>query len=343
MSQAAQTPVEAIAGEVETRTFMVSGQPYLTLENIRGTIDVQPGEPGQIVVTAVRHTDSGSAEATSIEMLQSEDGRVWVKTHYRAGGWAFLDFRRPCRVDYTARVPAECTLKLSGVSCSSGVRGLQGAIEIGSVSGALAVQDVSGSLKVNTVSGEVAGERLAGTLQLHTVSGSVRLQSSAFSSITASTVSGDMQFETSLTEGPYRFNSVSGTVVLLLPSLPPCSVHSHSVSGRVRGLAQVTQRREQGGDRRYEIAGGGVVIHHSSISGDLRLEGEFGSGPVTAPGPVPAAAAGSASGPAELSAAPTAEPAPSAAPTTPPLTRLEVLDRIAKGELSVEEALRLLT
>jgi hypothetical protein len=291
------------------KEFSVGESPRLRLSNIRGSVDLQTGDEGAIRVVAVKRVDSGDAERTRVEMAQEEDGTVKVKTDFRKAG--FLDWGRPCRVDYTVHVPATCSARLRSVSGEVTVRGLAGESDLKTVSGALRLEDLAGMTRARTVSGRIAGERLSGQARLGTVSGDVRLLASTLPSVEASSVSGDFVLETSLEEGPYEFKTVSGDVELIVPSECACTVETRTISGRL--CASLPATRTWGKPRRggAELQGGGPAVNFRSTSGEIRVvcsEGE--------PAAVPDVEAPQAS------------------------SRSEILERIARGEITAEEGLR---
>jgi hypothetical protein len=308
--------------ELIDNSFIVPAPCRFKLGNIRGRVEIQAGEDSVIQVIAVKHLGSGDAPDTRIEMSQAEDGSVSVETHYdQPLGWLFFN-RGPCKVDYTVRLPRTCALQISGVSSSAFVQSLDGVLEFSTVSGRLTLKDLSGELMVKSVSGKVEGENLSGELKLETVSGNVRLVSCRFSSLHGSTVSAALEIQTPLSDGPYRFRSVSGDVRLTVPQGTGCTLTSHSFSGKIVSNLYTTRRQVNAGQQVVDVQGGGPEVHYSSISGDLRL---FVSDEMPAAVPVDHVE--------------TTAPAPEV-PSFP--DRWEVLERIDRGELTAEEALRIL-
>jgi hypothetical protein len=300
--------------ETLEQAFTVAVPACLSVSNIRGSVTVLPGDEGQISVTAVKHTHTGDAQRTEIELSQAEDGSVKVATHYREGFWLMVFGSKPCKVDYTVRAPKNCSLKLSGVSNSASVEGLEGEFHFSTVSGELTLKDLSGPLKLNTVSGDVIGERVNGALKVETVSGDLRLSESNLPSADISTVSGDLHLHTPLGDGPYHFHSVSGDVLLFVPAETRFSAEISSVSGSIASsLPQVTRARRNGAQT-LKVAEGGPKIRMSSVSGDLWL------------------------------GAPDAEPGSEHPIETHPAVaeRHAVLERIASGEITVEQGVSLL-
>ncbi len=304
------------------KTFSVTDPARLSIANIRGSISITAGEAGVIEIKAIKHAnfDGGKYE---ILMTQDSDGSVRVETHAREAVLGFLS--HPPKVDYTARVPQGTHLDASGVSCSISVSGFNGNYKIKTVSGAIQLADLDGGIDINAVSGDISGSRLAGTLELVTVSGGVRISESSFPTVNASTVSGDINLKTPLSEGPYTFRSVSGSVRLQVPPDTHCSAELNTVSGSIRSSLPATSTRLGHGLKVTEIQGGGAKVRLKSVSGGLSIESE---GVQASPLPV-------------ADSAPIPPASPSVKPSVP-LTTAEILQRIESGEMSVDEALQLM-
>ena len=302
--------------EIIEKTFTCSDSPGLTLTNIRGSVNIQPAQNGQITVIASKNVKSGDAENTRIELSQSADGSVKASTHYDKSGIRFLSTWRPCKVDYDVRVPEDCSLKIRGVSNSAIIEGIFGIMDLSTVSGDLDCRSLSGEFKVKTVSGDVCGESMSGRVQFETVSGDIRLKGCDFPWLKGKTVSGDILIETPLGDGPYNFDAVSGDIKLEIPPSTGVTIHSTSLSGDIRTSSQISTSNHSWNNRKVEVQGGGVEIHHHSVSGDLFL--------------INAKENGTSIVPQEDNLDQKSS-----------LTRSEILDRIATGELDTEEALRL--
>jgi hypothetical protein len=275
--------------EIIEKTFTVSSPARLDLSNIRGSVEVHPGEEGVISIRISKDTNSGDASRTEIELSQARDGTVKAATHFPEGAWSWLFGSFPCRVDYVVQAPRTCSLKTNGVSSKTLVEGFEGEFSFHSVSGEMTLRSLSGPVKVNTVSGgvelaeltgdlnlttvsgKVSGKHIQGPVHLNTVSGRVVLDESSLSSVDASTVSGRMEYQTAFGAGPYRFNSVSGDVELLVPPETRCSAELHAISGKLFTKLPATSIARQNGNQTAEIQGGGVNVYLHSVSGNLSL------------------------------------------------------------------------
>lgn len=315
------------------RTFEVTGQAHLSLANISGSVDIEPGDDGVITVSAIKDTTRGDAENTRIEMEQDANGAVMVKTEFGNSFWRWKG--EPCHVTYTVRVPRETSVQLRCVSSRGVVNGLSGAFDLSAVSGDLAVSDLSGDVKASVVSGRLTAQKLQGPAHIDTVSGAVTISSSNLTSLHLSTVSGNVSVESPLGDGPYKFNSVSGDVKLTVPADTKVTVDSKSLSGRLMANLPVTYSNKQGQHRHMQLQGGGVSVDFDSVSGALMITSPDTDAPMTAVKNI-----GIPISPPE----PPVPPAPSGASPeeTAEQTRKEILERVERGELSVTDAVELL-
>jgi hypothetical protein len=261
-----------MAQEIYEQTFAITAPARLALGNIRGPIIVQPGAAGQVTVTAVKHTDSGDAARTQVAIAQDDDGTVRAETHFQKAA-GLLQYSKPCRVEYTVRVPGPCALEASNVEGTLKLSGLEGAFDLNNVSGDVALSDLSGVVRVQTVSGAVRGERLRldQMLTFETVSGDVRLTECDLPAVHGSTVSGAVTTDTPLGAGPYAFHSVSGHVRMRVPGEAACTVVMKTLSGRLRTDLPARGGQRRRGRARLNLNGGGTPIRLESVSGDLSI------------------------------------------------------------------------
>ena len=275
--------------ETFEQKFDVKKKTRLDVRNIRGTVDISPGEDGVIQVTALKHTDTGDAKRTEIELTQESNGTVNAFARFPDGALSGLFGARPCKVDFTIQVPSQCAVSVKCVSADTNVRGIHGEVKLNTVSGDINLEDLQGDLKVNAVSGDIDLAKVEGELELrtvsgdidcshasgpaslHTVSGDVCLKESSLPSINADSVSGDIELETPLGEGPYRFHSVSGEVHFKVPEGTQCTAELSSVSGHISTNLPQSTVSSRPGKQLVKVQGGGVEVFLKSVSGELTL------------------------------------------------------------------------
>lgn len=285
------------------QTFNVTSPAQLKLGNISGSVDIQTGEDGFIHVLAVRRPGNCDAEHTTIELLQEEDGSVSINTRFGEGSLGWLWGSQVCEVEYIVKAPRLCSFNVNVVSSSINMNGFEGAFSFKSVSGDMSLKNLSGSLNVETVSGDVIGQDLVGSSHLKSVSGDINLQASSLPSVNVNTVSGDVVLHTALTEGPYKFHTVSGDVRLLVPAVSQFNVDLHSVSGDFTTNFPLTRSSQSTGRQSASVGTAGPAVSMTSVSGDLQVESE-----------------------GEI-------------PSVPEVNKLDILSKLENGELSVDEAL----
>jgi hypothetical protein len=295
------------------RNFEVESPAKLRLSNIRGSVDIQPGDDGYIKVNAVKYLDSGSEKDTEIEIEQDDDGQVIVKTKYDNSISNWFGPNKPCKVEYSVQVPVKTTVKANGVSSSISVQGMEGDFDIHSVSGSLKLNNLTGSIKANSVSGSIVGENLTGPLDGDSVSGKIRVMESQLPEAVVKTVSGKMVLQTPLGDGPYIFKSVSGNVNFIVPDDTGCVAHHKSISGRLKTSLPITKDQRYGSRGLAEIQGGGIEVTHKSVSGSLRII-TFENEKIV-------------------------EQRTTTKPPSQSKDKIEILQKIENGELSVEDAL----
>jgi hypothetical protein len=313
-----------MSDETIEKTFQVPDQARLSVSNIRGSITIQPGDANVIRVSAVKRGSFDSGRYT-IEISQDSDESVRVETRSNESMFGFLS--HPPKVDYTLQVPQSIQVFASGISSAINVKGLNGEFKLKTVSGEINLADLSGPFKINVVSGDITGSRLTGTLELEAVSGRVRLMESNFPNADASTVSGDLVLQTTISAGPYHFSSVSGSVRMLVPPDTRCNAELNSVSGSIRSSLPATTTRLGHGSKIAQIQGGGAVVRLKSVSGGLSFETEgipTESVSVTSSVPV--------------------QPTPPSPPAPAPekLSTADILQRIESGEMTVDDAIKLM-
>ena len=90
--------------ETFEHTFEVEAPARLKVSNVRGHVDVTPGEDGVIRIEVITHPEDGNPDETRIELNQDADGCVRAKvsmpeTYFGIGR------RKPMRVDFRIQAP----------------------------------------------------------------------------------------------------------------------------------------------------------------------------------------------------------------------------------------------
>ena len=228
------------------------------------------------------------------------------------------------RVDTMVEVdaPRSCDLRYDGVSADLTATGFRGTQEYRTVSGDLVLDGIGGDLRIKGVSSDISlrAEAPLSSLEINTVSGDVSGFAPRIEQLRATTVSGDVEVEAILADGPeHRIETVSGDVSLGVTDNLTLEVRGLSTDADVR----LPHRSEGSRDRRrYVIGSGGPQLLFSSMSGDIEVRPPRRT--VSAPPPP----------------APVAPPAPPRPPSIDEGDQLAVLRALERGEIDVDEATR---
>lgn len=191
------------------------------------------------------------------------------------------------------KVPAGASLVVEGVSSDITVTGSRGAsihaetvsgdveveaqtnrAELRSVSGDIEFGGKSPRVSAETVSGDIFLTGVDGEIQTTSVSGDATLVAGDVSIGKFETVSGTLKLSLAVvTGGRLTVESMSGDVVLDLPSNQQGEFNAQSFSGRISSkFGEVKNEKYGPGSRLKHVSGtGGAIIRTESFSGDIRL------------------------------------------------------------------------
>ena len=131
-------------------------------------------------------------------------------------------------------VPAEAGARIRAVAGPVVVAGIRGGLDLTTVAGNVFLDDVDGRIEVRTVTGDVEASRLRGPLHVRTVSGDVIASAVECRSVTAHSVSGDLTLDCAVPPSDDSgLSTVSGRIVLRMPSEPVADVRLRSIGGTV--------------------------------------------------------------------------------------------------------------
>jgi len=215
--------------------------------------------------------------------------------------------------------PRGCDLRFNGVSSDLTATGFRASQVYRTVSGDLVLDGIGGDVQIKGVSSDISlrAEAALSSLEINTVSGDISAFAPRIELLRAVTVSGDLEIEGTLADGPlHRIETVSGDVSIGVTDHLTVEVRGLSTDADIR----LPHRSEGSRDRRrYVIGDGKPQLLFSSMSGDIEVR--------------PPRRAGSAPPP----------PAPPAAPSPPAVDddeQLVVLRALERGEIDIDEATR---
>lgn len=337
----------------ETITHRIGAAGALILRTVSGSVRVRgmDGEEVRIQAHLDLHRDEDAG--AMLEVIRGEgELRVEVRGHRQRGLAGLLRSSPGGHLD--VEMPRGGTLRLAGVSADLEITDVHGEQEYRTVSGDLAIAEGSGAITLTTVSGDV---RVGGTdlrLEVSSTSGDVAVDADRIEAVHVRSLSGDVHVAGALAAGHHhRVESVSGNLQLM-----PAGGLRLQVSGFSSDVdSELPYRDESQAGRRVLVIGdGAALVAFRTMSGDAsviagRFEGDPGDASVLSsygsgdrrlrppglprrpdrPGPL---------GPEFGRSYPPASPEPPLPPA--PDSRLEILRAVERGEISVDEATRLL-
>jgi DUF4097 and DUF4098 domain-containing protein YvlB len=271
--------VAAPAQQETDTTIAVDPRARLRMEDVRGDIVIHTWTRPEMRVHAsdvedgrLRVSASGPTVSVSVEPA--------------LGRWNHRG-----SADFELTIPATMSISLSGPNGDVHIDGTQGEVSIETMSGDIVLNGGTGIVSIHTVSGDVSitGARArtevhatSGDLQLsqitgdliaQTINGDVSLRQIDATSVEASTVSGDLNYEGTVKDGGrYSLTSHSGDVTFAMPPGAGAIIGVNTFSGEFNTDIPVQLTEQRRGQRfSFTLGSGGARIELQSFSGDIHL------------------------------------------------------------------------
>jgi len=336
--------------ETATGEFVFDHMPRLRVRNISGETRVRVGDPGKITVVAKKHVNASSEDRAkrqlqNLEIRMEKNGdelRIEPHLYEQERGWIDLFRGKRFRVDFDITVPQECAVDAQTVSGDLAVSGVHGPLEVQCVSGEITIEDVQGPLRLKSVSGDVACRRYVGHVEGNTVSGDLHFDAVRVRSLQLHTVSGDVDLVGVLEAArEHRLRTISGDIDLSLAD-PDLLVDFRTASGDLE--CDIPARVNRQSRKEYTVGLGDARGHvvAKTVSGDLTIRGTVIDVPGEPTTEEPSAArfdvgTGDA-GDADIEAEGEVPPPPGPMDAAANEQVRAVLEKLAKGELGVDDA-----
>jgi DUF4097 and DUF4098 domain-containing protein YvlB len=263
------------------------------LQQIDSTVPVERGQrlevsthAGEISVktwnrNAVRVVTDNDGR-TSVEIERSAT-MLTVKTTRRRSGAAMVD------IEITA--PAWMALDLSGVYTDVVVAGARGPVTVETVQGQVDVEGGDGLVSLQSVQGSVSLRGAKGSIEVHsvnedvsvtgssgevtaeTVNGSVSLIKVEGTSVTATSVNGDLSYDGPIRDGGrYTFSTHNGDITLAVPPATNAAVSVSTFNGEFESEFPVTLTETRKGKRfSFTLGSGSAQVTLESFQGSIEL------------------------------------------------------------------------
>jgi DUF4097 and DUF4098 domain-containing protein YvlB len=150
-------------------------------------------------------------------------------------------------------------------------------IEAATVSGDIEIRSANGRMRMETTSGEIRVENGSGEVTAESVSGTISLRRSAFDQIRTQAMSGSISYDGPLTStGTYRFNTHSGSVLLVVPDNVGAVLELETFSGRISTDFPLVLQPGEGVGRRnrrmeFTLGNGGARVIGGAFSGNITI------------------------------------------------------------------------
>ncbi|HEU4524105.1 MAG TPA: DUF4097 family beta strand repeat-containing protein [Gemmatimonadales bacterium] len=263
------------------------------LQQIDSTVPVGRGQrlevnafAGEITVSvwnrdAVR-VEADAAGSTGVEIDRNAT-TVSIRTSGRRGP--------PSSVDLRVTAPAWMALDLSGVNTEIAVAGTragisaetvqgdvtvkggEGLVSLRSVQGGVSLTGARGRLEVNSVNADVEVSASSGEVTAETVNGDVTLDTVDATSVTATSLNGDVAYNGPVkSSGRYALSTHNGDVTLTVAEGTSASVSVSTFNGEFESAFPVTLTESRKGKRfNFTIGSGSAQVTLESFQGTIAL------------------------------------------------------------------------
>lgn len=238
----------AIAGDAEEvreefhHSYPLSANGRVSLHNVAGIVRITAWEKNEVKVDAVKRAPRRPqlAEAEIKVENTADSVRIWTK--YPDNSRMDFDDREPfdqaASVDYSLSIPRGARLD---------------SVEL--VAGSLDIVGVTGGVRASTVNGHLKASGLAGDVKL-------------------STVNGTLEASFDRESGPITLNSVSGALILSLPSDALGEIRANTLSGPITNDFGLEARTGSyvGHELHGQLGSGGNQIKLNTVSGRITIQ-----------------------------------------------------------------------
>jgi DUF4097 and DUF4098 domain-containing protein YvlB len=194
-------------------------------------------------------------------------------------------------VDLQVTAPAWMALDLSGVYTDVNVTGAKGPVTVETVEGEVVVdggdglvslQSVQGSvtlrgakgrIDVNSVNEDVNVSRTSGEIDAETVNGEIQLEQVDATSVTATTVNGDVTYDGPIRDGGrYAFSTHNGDILVTVAPGSNAAISVSTFSGEFESEFPVTLTEARKGKRfSFTLGSGSAQVSLESFQGTIQL------------------------------------------------------------------------
>lgn len=230
----------ATVSEKIDKTFPLSADGVVSLENVNGDVDIEGWDRNEVRMVAEKRARSADAlDQISIE-IDAQPTRLRIKTKLPKSHFGFLWFGSSNgrgEVRYKLMVPSGASLK-----------------KIDVVNSDLTVRGVNGPVDLHTVNGSIDATGLAAHGRFDTVNGSIR---AGFDSVKAG--------------AKIVLDSVNGSCRIKLPKEASFHLDADNVNGSVSCDFPITLEKSGRHHLRGRVGDGAATVKLDSVNGSLHI------------------------------------------------------------------------
>lgn len=260
-----------------TESWVVAGPQIIEVDHVDQVRVQLVG--GRVDVVAhdepVTRVEVHAVDGRPLEISLS-DGELRVGYAFTLDGWEgflekFRNFRDKDSADVHIAVPRHVHARLGTVSGDGLLAGVQEDASISTVSGSVISDGTRGRLNANTVSGEIVVRDHTGDLRLNAVSGDTAA-SGELTLVQANTVSGSLVLDIASVTSSITASTISGDVTVRLPQDAGVHARAQSVTGRLVVDGQ-EYKGSTPGHRTVDLStgDGGCFVSVTSVAGHVTV------------------------------------------------------------------------
>lgn len=265
----------------------------LLIQQIDSTVPVERGQRLEVDLFA-GDVDVKTWSKNAVRVVADPDGRGRVEIERSATSVSVRTTGRrgpPLSTDIELTVPAWMALDISGVYTDITIAGARGPISaetvqgdvsaeggdglvsVKSVQGGVSVTGAKGRIEANSVNADVEVRRSTGEVSTETVNGSIDLVGTDATTLTATSVNGDLNYDGPLhSGGRYALSTHNGDITLAVAEAASAAVSVSTFNGEFESDFPVTLTETRKGKRfNFTIGSGSAQVTLESFQGTISL------------------------------------------------------------------------
>ena len=263
------------------------------IQQIDSTVPVERGQRLEVDLFA-GDVDVKTWSRNAVRVVADPDGRGRVEIERSATSVSVRTTGRrgpPLSTDIELTVPAWMALDISGVYTDISIAGARGPISaetvqgdvsaeggdglvsVKSVQGGVSVTGAKGRIEANSVNADVEVRRSSGEISTETVNGSIDLVGTDATTLTATSVNGDLNYDGPLhSGGRYALSTHNGDITLAVAEAASAAVSVSTFNGEFESDFPVTLTETRKGKRfNFTIGSGSAQVTLESFQGTISL------------------------------------------------------------------------